>query len=525
MSAGIIQLVAMGPEDTYLMNDPQITFFKMVYRRHTNFSIEEIPQNFLTKPDFGKKVSCIISRSGDLIRKIWLVIELPHIPQFLNDNQEIDKIAKFAWVRKIGFALIKTIEIEIGGELIDRQYGDWLNIWYELTVPYNQQIDKLLGNVKELVNFTNGKESYKLFIPLQFWFNREAGLALPVVALAYNNIKINLEINEFEKCYVVAPTNYITIENNFVNFKPNDYLIQNVDGVISLAKFIYFDIFTERLYYSKITDNGFISINKTNSNPNPNLDSLFFEHDSRGNLINKKYLIKGLSSNYEVMPKINSIERIYQNRSINLKNTSLKSCFLLVEYFFLDEDERKRFSLARHEYLIEQVLYDGEKNIEGSKQNFNLGFTLTCKEIIWITQLKLAQNPRNNDWFNYTNSMIYDEEGNLIGGNIIEEETILFNNHERLSFRDSEYFTLTQPYCHHKNSPDGFINVYSFSLYPETHQPSGQINLSMIDSITLKIQVQPIINFKNPAKLRVYALVQNILRISNGISGVVFKLG
>ena len=520
MSAGIIQLVAVGPQDTYLINDPRITFFKMVYRRHTNFSTEVIPQNFLDRADFGKKVSCIISRGADLMRKIWIEIELPPIPQFLDENQEIDKVSKFAWARKIGFALIRTVEIEIGGELIDRQYGEWLNIWYELTVPYNQQINELIGNTEEIINFSNGKKSFKLFIPLQFWFNRVAGLALPIVSLQYNNIKINLEINEFEKCHLVAPTNYIVLENNFVNFKPNEYLIQTINGVTALGKFVHFDILTRRLYYSKITDSGFISLtNVTNSSS----FVLLHQHDNNGNLVNRNYFIKGVSSNYEAIPEINSIERSYYNRSINLRNTQIKSCVLLVEYIFLDEEERRRFSLARHEYLIEQVLFDGDKTVEGTKQNFNLGYTLTCKEILWVTQLKLAQNPRNNDWFNYTDSMIRDSNGNLVGGNIIENETIMLNHHERVSLREAEYFTWIQPYQHHKNSPDGFINIYSFSLYPESYQPSGQINLSMIDSITLKIQVKPQINFKNPAKLRAYAIVQNILRISNGISGIVFK--
>ena len=180
MTGGIIQLVAYGNQDLFLTSDPQITFFKIVYRRHTNFSIEVIPRTFINNPQFGNKVACILSRDGDLIRKVHLVIELPKIGPFLDSTQQLDPITKFAWVRKIGFAIINTIQIEIGDELIDEQYSDFLNIWYELTVPYNKNINKMIGNVEALTSYTNGKDPYLLFIPLQFWFNRVTGLALPI---------------------------------------------------------------------------------------------------------------------------------------------------------------------------------------------------------------------------------------------------------------------------------------------------------------------------------------------------------
>src|SRR5271166_357030 len=146
MAGGLIQLVAYGNQDIFLTQDPQITFFKVVYRRHTNFSLEVIPQDFIHTPDFGKRVSCILSRNGDLIGKVYVAIQLPTIPQFLDDNQNVDQVFKFAWVRRIGYAIIKTVDIEIGGELIDRHYGDWLNIWHELTIPKRMNLDIVLGN-------------------------------------------------------------------------------------------------------------------------------------------------------------------------------------------------------------------------------------------------------------------------------------------------------------------------------------------------------------------------------------------
>jgi hypothetical protein len=133
MTGGLIQLVAYGVEDLFLTQDPQITYFKVIYRRHTNFSTEEIPQLFSHDPNFGEKVTCILTKTGDLIRKIYLVLTLPKVSKFVDNNNNIDNITKFAWVRRVGFAIIKNIEVQIGEQLIDRQYGEWMNIWTELT--------------------------------------------------------------------------------------------------------------------------------------------------------------------------------------------------------------------------------------------------------------------------------------------------------------------------------------------------------------------------------------------------------
>lgn len=508
MTGGLIQLVAYGNQDIFITHDPQITFFKVVYRRHTNFTLEPIQQNFLHTADFGRRVTCIISRNGDLIRKIDLVIDLPAIPTFKDDMQQVDPIAKFAWVKRIGYAIINRVEIEIGGELIDRQYGDWLNIWHELTIPKRQNLDKILGNVKELTDFTNGKPAYRLFIPLQFWFNRVAGLALPIVSLQYNHIKINLELSNFENCYILSPTNSITIENDIVNFEPYEYITQNVGGIVSTAQFIDFDIFNKVLYFRRISDNGFLSVNNS----------------CLSVLEQQKYLIVGHKTKFEAMPSFTATERIYRNKTVNFNNINLKTCFLLVEYIYLDDEERIRFSQARHEYLIEQVLYNGEETINGLHQSFKVGFTQSCKELIWVTQLSLALNTRINQIFNYSNSVLEHKCCKYVDKNIITTETILFNGQERLSLRESAYFSQIQPYQYHRHAPKSPINVYSFALHPENHQPSGTANLSRIENVQLKLSVIPKINLINTAKLRIYGIVYNILRIANGVSGLVFTV-
>ena len=501
MTGGIIQLVAYGIQDIFLTSDPQITFFKVVYRRHTNFSTEVIPRTFISNPDFGNTSACILSRDGDLIRKVTLVLQLPKIGPFLDGTQELDPITKFAWARKIGFAIINTIQIEIGDELIDEQYGDWLNIWYELTVPFNRNINKMIGNVDALTSYTNGKDPYLLFIPLQFWFNRITGLALPIVSLQYNHIRFNLLLNELTQCYNLAPTNYIYIDNDFVNFIQFEYIAQTINSVTIYAQYIYYDILDKILYYTRISPQPFVSASSVQSSI---------------------YTITGVTSNFTTLPSVGSTERAYSNPLVNFNSVTISNSFLLIEYIFLDDEERIRFAQSRHEYLVEQIFRTFPETINGLQQSYKVGFTQPCKELIWVAQL--TTNINNNDTFNYTSNIIRNFDGTLMNGPIILGESILFNGHERITFRDSTYFTQLQPYQYHVNTAKDGINVYSFSIHPTDHQPSGSANFSRIDNVSIKINVIPTITTTNTAQLRIYGIMYNILRIANGVSGLVFAI-
>jgi len=185
-----MQLVAYGAQDIYLTGNPQITFFKVVYRRHTNFAVESIEQTFNGSADFNKRVTATISRNGDLIQQMYLEVVLPATGQ-----------AGCVWTYGVGNALVSQAEIEIGGQLIDRQYGDWMNIWTELTVPAGKRdgYDNMVGNALALNSqqkgvLSNNTATYRLYVPLQFWFNRNPGLALPLIALQYHEVKLNLTL-------------------------------------------------------------------------------------------------------------------------------------------------------------------------------------------------------------------------------------------------------------------------------------------------------------------------------------------
>ena len=241
MSGGLIQLVAYGQEDLFLTKNPQITFFKIVYRRHTNFAREHIEQQFINTPDFGKKSTCIIAKEGDLMGGIVLKIILPRIKNCGPNN-------KFAWIRRIGYAMIKYIEIEIDNKIIDRHYGEWLHLFSQLTTRNidDHGLDKLIGNVPELTEFTSSKPEYTLYIPLQFWFCRTPGLAMPLVALQYSEIKINIEFYDLQDCYYLNPTHYIQCSDSFANFEKNESLYQNFNGIDRFGIFSHYDTLKKR---------------------------------------------------------------------------------------------------------------------------------------------------------------------------------------------------------------------------------------------------------------------------------------
>ena len=515
MTGATIQLVAKGIQDLFMIKDPQITYFKIVYRRHTNFSIEAIPQYFTHQPDFGKKYSCTISQNGDLIGKTYLIVTLPRVPHYIREDGTLDPYIKFAWVKKIGYVLIKSIEIEIGGQIIDRQYGEWLNIISELFIRKEDKgIDKLIGDIDVITSFTYTKDNYTLYIPLQFWFCKNPSLAIPILCLHHSDIKINLDVSDFENCYILSATHYIEVEDELITFEPNEYIYQNINGKLIAAIFSSYDSLTKRIYYTRFSRDKFLSLPDTGCY---NIEDILKKYP--------EYLIKSRSSNKFCIPKIGSTSKIYSSHE--LERIPLKECHLLVTYIYLDSEERNRFIQSKHEYLIEQVNLINPQLIQSSNYIAKIENINPTRFLVWFVQQQYFLDYNNNDHFNYTDDYYYKFDDKykkyiLNGKNLIINENILFNGHDRISERNSKYFNHVQPYQHFKMSPNEGFNVYSFCLEPYKFQPSGSCNSSYIGQIEIKMNLNPIININNNAIFKAYALNQNILRIIDGISGLVF---
>jgi hypothetical protein len=170
MGGGLMQLVAYGAQDIYLTGNPQITFFKVVYRRHTNFAVESIEQTFNGSAALGRKFTCTIARNGDLLHRVYL---------------QADVTASTTTNDYLGFQLIDYVEVEIGGQVIDKQYGEWMAVWCDLTHTMDQST---------MLHRMISESGSTLYIPLQFWFCRNAGLALPLIALQYHEVKLNVQM-------------------------------------------------------------------------------------------------------------------------------------------------------------------------------------------------------------------------------------------------------------------------------------------------------------------------------------------
>ena len=459
---GLMQLVAYGAQDIYLTGNPQITFFKVVYRRHTNFAMEAIEQTFNGTANFGKRVTCTISRNGDLIHRIYLQATLPQVTLQASDGSG----AQFRWLNYVGHNLINSVELEVGGQRIDKHYGDWLHVWNELTQEPGKQSGyaEMVGNVPELVNLlvqggegcdnycTGGEPGassevrncapeYTLYIPLQFWFCRNPGLALPLIALQYHEVKINLEMTDVK---------YLCWDN-----------------------------------------------------------------------------VTGTATNGAIKTRVAS--------------TGLVSASLYVDYIYLDTDERRRFAQVSHEYLIEQLQYTGAESVTSSNNKIKLNFNHPTKELVWVVQRdsfvacddvtpaawKGMQPFNYSDWWDRSvldsGYSLTRVEG-LAGNNPVVTAKIQLNGHDRFSEREGKYFNLVQPYQHHTNVPAVGINVYSFALKPEDHQPSGSCNFSRIDNATLLLTLtNNTVSSTNTAKVRVYAVNYNVLRIMSGMGGLAYS--
>ena len=480
MGGGLMQLVAYGAQDIYLTGNPQITFFKVVYRRHTNFSMEAIEQTFNGTPDFGKKVVCTVSRNGDLIHRVYLQVGLPAVTQANNDY--------FRWVNWVGHALVKNVEVEIGGQRIDKHYGDWLHIWNELTQHSGKQAGyaNMVGNVDALYRPISGTGSaatnaVTLFIPLQFWFCRNPGLALPLIALQYHEVKINLEFRSLAECcgvHSAVPSASLDSASLYV-----DYIYLDTDERRRFAQ-VSHEYLIEQLQFT-----GDESVSQTNVKVKLN-----FNHPCK-ELVWVVQLDKCVNNNAITGVKINGRQ------------------------WFNYTDKVDETPYAQNDPLVLNNLLDGIIDTDPhsstgvdvpalSAQNLSVGGATGAIGYNAATGQGLLQS------FNKA----YDT-----GSNPVVRAKLQLNGHDRFSEREGRYFNLVQPYQHHENVPSTGINVYSFGLKPEEHQPSGTFNMSRIDNATLHLTLSSEIGSGNAAKVRVYATNYNVLRIMSGMGGLAYS--
>jgi len=221
-----MQLVSYGAQDIYISGNPQITFWKILYKRHTNFAVESIEVTFNGQADFNKRVTAVINRNADLMYKTYVQVVLPQVTLGSGGLTGLtNPTSGFRWLNYIGHRLIKQVELEIGGQRIDRQYGDWMQIWTQLSTDAGtiRALESLVGNTHDLVLMKRasgipldstcsssettiscvarkGTPAKTLYIPLQFWFCRNPGVAIPLIALQYHEVRINVDFETWQNC-------------------------------------------------------------------------------------------------------------------------------------------------------------------------------------------------------------------------------------------------------------------------------------------------------------------------------------
>jgi len=476
MPGALLELVAKGSQDIFLTGNPNTTYFKSVYKRHTNFSIESIPQSIDGDVNFGKKIVCDISRSGDLLSSIILEVDLPKLEGKRGKN--------LYWVDAIGHHLVKQVSIEIGETMIDKQYGEWLEIWSELTVPeskrpaYNSMIGKGIR-----IN-----EERTIFIPLQFWFCRDYGLALPLIALQYHTVKLHIEFNSFDTCWRKEFTSYYLAKTG------NTVTINNTQTDRVSTIFSDLDNLSDgqSYYYNMklLWEDGLTSVVQTrNSNT-----QLQLQADTIADKTGYAYLI-------DEEP---------------LQEYKIKDTRIYCDYIFLDTGERKFFAQTKHNYLIEQIQSNGENDYsKGQESNkIALEFNHPVKELLWVNNLHF--NKKLNLHFNFSDSI----DTTYNPSNPILTAKLFLNGDERFSSRHGDYFRLVLPYQKHTRAPSDFIYTYSFCLNPEEHQPSGTCNFSRLDNVELLVNFKPTIE---DLSTHIYAINYNMLNVVNGMGGLAYS--
>jgi hypothetical protein len=459
MGGGLLQLVAYGAQDVYLTGNPQITFFKVVYRRHTNFAIEAIQQTPTGSNSLGSRASFQITRNGDLIHRVYFNGKI-------KNNNPVSATNNVALVPNFGQRLLKTVELEIGGQRIDKHYSEWLYIWNELSLPKGKRsgYNTMVGaNNANLCTKLAGGDSYELYVPLEFWFCRNVGLALPLIALQYHEVKINVEYESAANLVDTNDANLCEDEDKFTDGCTNGNK-RSVDYTINFG----------------------------------------LEADGSGTAVTK----------------------FASGSSISLSDANL-----WVDYVFLDTDERRRFAQLSHEYLIEQLQFTGTDTMTSSTspdsmKPVRLNFNHPCKELIWAVKSNdntdKKQFPFWNNFSTATSANVDASGANnyLLSSNPTLQAKIMLNGNDRFATRKGDYFSLVQPYQHHENTPDenhNGINVYSFALKPEEHQPSGTLNMSRIDTAVLSLSSSV------DGTIHVYAVNYNVLRILSGMGGLAYS--
>jgi hypothetical protein len=510
MGGGLMQLVSYGAQDIYISGNPQITFWKILYKRHTNFAMESIEVTFNGQADFNKRVTAVINRNADLMYKTYVQVVLPQVDLATTEG--------FRWLNYIGHRLIKQVEVEIGGQRIDRQYGDWMQIWTQLTTEAGvvHALDELIGNTHDLVLTKRGTglaldatcsssettisciprkgtPAKTLYIPLQFWFCRNPGLAIPLIALQYHEVRVNVDFETWQNCQYhesavgvaeALPAKSLAAASLYV-----DYVYLDTEERRRFAQQSH-EYLIEQVQYTgaeSITS----SSNKIQLNFNHPVKELFWvvQRDSFVDCSNPVW-----------------IESIGGPQPFNYSDD------FSTDGIITSLLTQSNGSTAPASAVASATVPLGQADLQpASAYGADISDVQGGSELDAGVNYLLAKT-------------ILSSGVRCEGKNPVEVAKLQLNGQDRFTEREGSYFDRVQPYQHHCRTPSTGVNVYSFALRPEEHQPSGTCNFSRIDKATLQLTVSlNTVTGARTAQVRVYALNYNVLRVMSGMGGLAYS--
>ena len=512
-----MQLVAYGAQDVYLTGNPKVTFFQAVYKRHTNFAMELIQQTVSGTAGNQTRLSVTIARNGDLVGNMHLALTpiapvsvstgvAPTATSMLltstNSNYDANWVAERA---------VAAVELTIGGQRIDKHYQTWWRLYAEL---FLNEADKLAwGKMTSMSNPNPTQTSKpKVFLPLLFFFNRNPGLYLPLIALQYHEVRLDFDTTAYYNSYFSGSAfevwaNYVyldTEERRRFAQKGHEYLIEQIQHT-----------------------GGDSLTSGSNEEGNVQLVRVAFNHP-----------VKELVWCYQ-HPTAAATQSSQLNGMWNFC-TSTSNVNVTC-----DPMKLAATGTVLPHHLGVPHLYTPTAVAPGAGYALGTTSNLTATNATTVP-LNITLGP-----FNIVNSNIqvanvlsgnafWTEEGTqLIGGNSLGGGNglygntyvgvevgplhlfkIILNGQDRFKEQPGKYFNSVQPFYHHTGTPYPGIYSYSFALKPEEHQPTGTCNFSRIDNAQLSISLK---SNSQATTQKVFAINYNVLRIQSGMGGLAFS--
>ena len=519
-----------------------------------------------------------------MIGKVFAKIVLPEV-RFNGDFTRFGHV-EFAWVRRLGHAIIDEMELEIGGSQIDKQYGNWLNIWYELAheVGHEYGYAKMIGDVPELTSIstlswdvpenTLLKPSYTMYVPMQFYFCRNNGLALPLIALQYHQVKIYLKFRQADQCYIASEA-----------FKSGAETFE-LDDASLFVDYVYLDT-EERRRFAQVSHEYLIEQlqftgEESIGNSNSAKYKLNFNHPCKalywvtvlGNYQGGRFMVydecdweraRDNAAKLLLLAQFDLDEFGYFNEvvtgqendsytgdgGIEYIGVNPSDPALEPKYVFNDSATAQKYAngaligvLAPTVPLLKRNRdVDFRDKVEGVIRIFTDfdNDDLTYPEVdhltrndLTITDLSIPidkfDDDNRNEYIRRFDVCVWQHNnyGLLIDGSInpVTEVQLQLNGQDRQTKRAGFWYDTVVPYMNFSNTPVDGLNVFSFALNPEEHQPSCTCNFSRIDTAQLNLWFAEFANNKyadvfsdTDNKVYIYAVNYNVLRIMSGMAG------